>query len=208
MCRGGFRAAAEAVFGANSSARHLVPKAVVVLAPVFQAVRAVRRGRVGELELLGAADAVRAARLARRGPLSAALAGLAQLGLDTDLPRWAPVPGHPGGWDAAARPLTESISILLAAWSRAEWRAVAGRRADMAHLAGGLDRWATRRLLESGELSAGAAGALRAVMAGGAVTEQTAAKWSGRGAACPHCPVRWPPMQQQQSRRHGTRGCS
>ena len=49
-----------------------------------------------------------------------------------------------------------------------------------------MDRWATRRLLERGVLSAEAAGALRVVLAGGVVTETVAAKW-GRPARCPHC---------------------
>ena len=66
--------------------------------------------------------------------------------------------------------------MLLAAWARREAREVAGRRADFAHVAVGMDRWATRRLLESGQLAPDAAGALRAVLAGNVVTESVAAK--------------------------------
>ena len=63
---------------------------------------------------------------------------------------------------------------------------MAARRADLAHVAGGVDRWATRRLLNDGKLAPDAAGALRAVLAGHVITESVAAKW-GRPARCPHC---------------------
>eukprot|EP00969_Alexandrium_andersonii_P172337 7618776-Alexandrium_andersonii.AAC.1 len=54
-------------------------------------------------------------------------------------------------------------------------------------MGGGLDRWATRRLLNSGALAEDAAGALRSVLRGNAVAERVAARWSGRPSACPHC---------------------
>ena len=186
-CHGGFRAAAEVVFGVLSATWRLDPKAVVVVAPVLQAVRALRRGRIAADCLAWAAEVATRAGGRREGPLSAAVRGLSLLGLGADLLQWSGVPGHPGGWDPTLRPERESLAVLLAAWRRAEWRAVASRRADMAHLAGGLDEWATRRLLGSGALAPDAAGALRAVLAGGVVTERVAARWSGAGAGCPHC---------------------
>eukprot|EP00974_Lingulodinium_polyedra_P122349 11182498-Lingulodinium_polyedra.AAC.1 len=59
-------------------------------------------------------------------------------------------------------------------WADVEARAVAGRPADMARVAGGIDRYATSRVLRAGKLKPDAAGALRAVVAGGTVTERTA----------------------------------
>jgi ribonuclease HI len=79
------------------------------------------------------------------------------------------------------------MDVLRAAWARAEWRALASRRACFGFLAAGVDRWATRRLLCGGALPVEVAGALRTVMSGDVVTENVAAKWSGRGTLCPHC---------------------
>eukprot|EP00974_Lingulodinium_polyedra_P007177 681374-Lingulodinium_polyedra.AAC.1 len=57
----------------------------------------------------------------------------------------------------------------------------------MAHLADGIDRHACTRLLAEGALPADAAGALRAVMAGGVICERTARRWNGGRTLCPHC---------------------
>eukprot|EP00974_Lingulodinium_polyedra_P077488 7502384-Lingulodinium_polyedra.AAC.1 len=57
----------------------------------------------------------------------------------------------------------------------------------MAHLGGGIDRYACARLLQAGTLQPDAAGALRAVMAGAAVFERTARRWNGGRTQCPHC---------------------
>eukprot|EP00974_Lingulodinium_polyedra_P012215 1179176-Lingulodinium_polyedra.AAC.1 len=57
----------------------------------------------------------------------------------------------------------------------------------MARLADGVDRHACTRLLGEGALQPDAAGALRAVMAGGVVCETTARRWNGGRALCPRC---------------------
>eukprot|EP00974_Lingulodinium_polyedra_P096388 9343959-Lingulodinium_polyedra.AAC.1 len=57
----------------------------------------------------------------------------------------------------------------------------------MARVAGGIGRYATSRALRAGKLNPDAAGALRAVVAGGTVTERTARKWNGGKVLCPHC---------------------
>eukprot|EP00974_Lingulodinium_polyedra_P036161 3468017-Lingulodinium_polyedra.AAC.1 len=57
--------------------------------------------------------------------------------------------------------------VLSVAWGAKECRDVAGRRADMAHIALNIDRYASTRLLRSNGLAADATGALRTVMAGG-----------------------------------------
>ena len=83
--------------------------------------------------------------------------------------------------------MAESVRVLLQAWRASQWRALAGRRPAFAHLAGGVDEWATKRLLHTGRLAADAAAALRVVMAGGVIAERVARRWSGRPARCPHC---------------------
>eukprot|EP00974_Lingulodinium_polyedra_P059058 5687066-Lingulodinium_polyedra.AAC.1 len=60
-----------------------------------------------------------------------------------------------------------------------EARVVAGRRADAARVAGDIDRYAASRVLRAGELKPDVEGALRAVVAGGAVTERVARRWNG-----------------------------
>eukprot|EP00959_Pyramimonas_sp_CCMP1952_P096001 2007057-Pyramimonas_sp.AAC.1 len=120
------------------------------------------------------------------GPVDAATRSLAELQLGADVECWTGVATSPGGWRPADRALPDTRAVLLRAWAAREAREVASRRAGFQHLDAGVDRWATRRLLESGELAADAAGALRAVLAGNVVTEAVAAKW-GRPAACPHC---------------------
>jgi ribonuclease HI len=65
------------------------------------------------------------------------------------------------------------------------------RRRDFAHVANGIDRWATKRVLSGGvkgrpPLPPDAAGALRTVICGNVVTERVAAHWTSR-SMCPHC---------------------
>ena len=110
---------------------------------------------------------------------------MADLGLGGDIECWQGVPWAPGGWRPRDRPLQDTREALLDAWARREARAVAGRRADLGHVADGVDRWATRRLLESEELAPDAAGALRAVLTGNVVTETVAAKWGAPGSLPP-----------------------
>eukprot|EP00974_Lingulodinium_polyedra_P003737 352208-Lingulodinium_polyedra.AAC.1 len=69
------------------------------------------------------------------------------LGLGGDLEEWAPSPLAPGGWRPLERPWLETLRVLRAAWAAKEWRDLAGRRADMAHVAGGVDEYATMKLL-------------------------------------------------------------
>ena len=186
VCRG-LRAAAEIVFGVLSPTWRLDPKAVATLAPVCQAVRALRAGRLPAQLWRSTAAAVAAGVGRNAGPVAAALRSLQALGLGSDFECWAGVPAAPHGWRPCQHPRQASTDVLLAAWSRLECRKLAARRSDFAHIAQGVDRWATRRLLASGSLSAEAAGALRSVLCGKVVTEAVAAKWNGCGAMCPHC---------------------
>ena len=185
-CRGQ-RAAAEIVFGILSPAWRLDPKAVAVLAPVRQAARALRAGTLPLDVWRATASAVTAGAGRAVGPVAAALASLLSLGLGEDIESWAGVPDAPHGWRPAEHECRSTDRVLLAAWGRAECRKLAARRRDYAHLAQGADRWATRRLLDSGALSAEAAGSLRAVLAGSVVTAVVAAKWGGKPPLCPHC---------------------
>eukprot|EP00974_Lingulodinium_polyedra_P065049 6288187-Lingulodinium_polyedra.AAC.1 len=57
----------------------------------------------------------------------------------------------------------------------------------MAHVADGVDEYATVKLPRSGSLSADAAGALRTVLRGGTVVEEVAKRWNEAGGTCPHC---------------------
>ena len=185
-CRGQ-RAAAEIVFGILSPAWRLDPKTVAVLAPVRQAARALRAGTLPFDVWRATASAVTAGAGRAVGPVAAALASLLSLGLGEDIESWAGVPDAPHGWRPAEHECRSTDRVLLAAWGRAECRKLAARRRDYAHLAQGADRWATRRLLDSGALSAEAAGSLRAVLAGSVVTAAVAAKWGGKPPLCPHC---------------------
>lgn len=186
VCRGGLRSAAEVVFGVLSPSWRLDPEAVVVLAPLWQVALALRRGRFPEALWRETAGAWRAGSGRGAGPVAAALASLQRLGLGGDAECWTGVPEAPQGWRPSERALPDTRRVLLAAWGRAEAARLAQRRAAFEHLEVGVDRWASRRLLESGALDAEAAGALRVVLAGGVVTETVAAKW-GRPARCPHC---------------------
>jgi ribonuclease HI len=185
-CRGQ-RAAAEVVFGLLSPTWRLDPKAIAVLAPVRQAARALRAGTLPVDVWRATAAAVTAGAGRSVGPVAAALASMMSLGLGEDIESWAGVPDAPHGWRPAEHECCSTERVLLAAWGRAECRKLAARRRDYAHLVHGADRWATRRLLDSGALSAEPAGSLRAVMAGSVVTAAVAAKWSGRPPLCPHC---------------------
>ena len=185
-CRG-LRSAAEIVFGVLSPTWRLDPKAVATLAPICQAVRALRSGRLPPQLWRSTAAAVSAGVGRKAGPVASALHGLNILGLGDDLECWTGVPTAPHGWRPCQHPRQASMDVLLAAWSRSECRKVAARRSDFAHIAQGVDRWATRRVLAAGVLSAEAAGALRSILCGNVVPEGIAAKWNGGDARCPHC---------------------
>ena len=134
-----------------------------------------------------AAEALTQRKGRRNGPVAAATRSLASLGLGTNAELWTGVPEAPFGWYPANQTVRDSVQVLLGAWHRSQWQAVARRRPLFAHLADGTDEWATRRLLRSGRLAPDAAAALRVVMAGGVVTERAARRWSGRPSLCPHC---------------------
>ena len=185
-CRGGLRNAAELVFGILSPSWRLDPEAVVVLAPLWRAAQALRRRRFPAELWRAVAGALQAGGGRRNGPLDAAMLSMSRLSLGADIEAWTGVPSAPQGWRPAERALQDTRRVLLDAWTAAECSAVAARRADFVHLQRGIDRWASRLLLERGALAPDAAGALRVVLAGGTVTESVAAKW-GRPARCPHC---------------------
>ena len=105
VCRGGFRTAAEVVFGLLSPAWGLDPKAVAVIAPVLQAARAMRQGRFPGQLWRTTAGAVGAGCGRGFGPVAATLRNLALLGLGTDVERWTGVPAAPAGWRPAEQPL-------------------------------------------------------------------------------------------------------
>ena len=87
-------------------------------------------------------------------------------------------------------PLTVPIHLLrtrlLAAFRAREIATVVARRGDVGHWDGGVDRWATLRVLR-GNMPEDRAAALRSVMVGGAFCERVAAKWTGGDGACRHC---------------------
>eukprot|EP00974_Lingulodinium_polyedra_P073737 7139714-Lingulodinium_polyedra.AAC.1 len=66
----------------------------------------------------------------------------------------------------------------------------------MADLSGGVDDFAAQRLLRSGTLTLGAAGALRLVLVGGVVVERTARRWNRTGGRCPRC------HQEEETEEH------
>ena len=157
-----------------------------MLAPIWQAVRAMRRGRF-PLDLWRSTAAALLAGGGRPvGPVSAALKNMRALRLGGGRTCWTGVPRAPHGWRPGDVPAKASLEVLLDAWRASQWREVAARRDDFPHLVGGVDRWASGRLLASGRLAADAAGALRTVMCGNVITEQVAAHWTGR-PLCPHC---------------------
>jgi ribonuclease HI len=193
VCHGGCCAAPEIVFGLLSPTWRLDPKAVTVIAPVWQAVKAIRSGRLQLDDWRNTACAIGAGRGRKVGPVAAALRGMQRLGLGDDITGWIGVPNAPHGWNPAEHTKAESLHVLLKAWRRAEYRDLAARRIGFAHLAGGVDEWATMRLLRGGvegfpKLPPDAAGALRTVLAGNVVTERVAAHWTSR-SMCPHCGV-------------------
>jgi hypothetical protein len=81
----GRRAAAEIVSGVLSPTWHLDPKQVVVLAPVLQAARALRAGRIDLAVWRTTAAAVAAGAGRSVGPVASALRSLRELGLGTDV---------------------------------------------------------------------------------------------------------------------------
>jgi ribonuclease HI/endonuclease/exonuclease/phosphatase family metal-dependent hydrolase len=191
VCHGGSRAAPEIVFGLLSPTWRLDPKAVTVIAPIWQAVKAIRDGRLQMSTWRTTVNAVEAGQGRRVGPVAAALRGMVRLGIGTNIEKWAGVRCAPQGWVPADRTKSESLKVLLEAWRGSQWRELAERRGDFAHVTDGVDEWATKRVLSGGvkgvpRLPPDAAGALRTVLAGNVVTERIAAHWTTR-SACPHC---------------------
>ena len=191
VCHGGCRAAPEIVFGVLSPTWRLDPKAVTVIAPIWQAVKAMRGGYLPADTWRTTVNAIEAGRGRAVGPIAAALRGMARLGLGSDIMRWVGVQRTPSGWNPADHTREESLAVLLEAWKKTQWREVAERRRDFAHVAHGVDRWATMRMLSGGvrgclPLPPDAAGALRTVIAGNVVTERVASHWTA-SCLCPHC---------------------
>eukprot|EP00974_Lingulodinium_polyedra_P042838 4113030-Lingulodinium_polyedra.AAC.1 len=83
----------------------------------------------------------------RGGPVAAVVAGLRTLALGDDLEHWGPSVAAPRGWGPLERPWPETSRVLLRARGAKECRDAAGRRADMARIAVGIDRYDSMRLL-------------------------------------------------------------
>eukprot|EP00974_Lingulodinium_polyedra_P042244 4054734-Lingulodinium_polyedra.AAC.1 len=75
----------------------------------------------------------------RGGPIVAAIAGMRALALGDNLEHWASSIAAPRGWGPLERPWPDTSRVLLRAWGAKECRDVAERRADMAHIAAGVD---------------------------------------------------------------------
>jgi ribonuclease HI len=191
VCHGGCRAAPEIVFGLLSPTWRLDPKAVTVIAPIWQAVKALRAGRLRLDDWQNTACAIGAGHGRRIGPVAAALRGMQRLGLGADITSWTGISNSPLGWKPADHTKSESLGELRKAWRKAEYRELATRRNDFTHVADGIDEWATMRLLRGGveglpKLQSDAAGALRTVLTGNVVTERVASHWTSQ-SQCPHC---------------------
>ena len=139
VCHGGSRAAPEIVFGALSPNWRLDPKAVTVIAPIWQAVKAIREGRLHLNTWRTTVNAIEAGHGRRVGPVVAALRGMVRLGIGSDIERGTGVPCAPQGWSPAERAKAESLSVLLESWRRSQWRELAERRGDFVHVADGVD---------------------------------------------------------------------
>ena len=137
VCHGGARAAAEVVFGLLSPTWRLDPKAVAVLAPVLQAVKAIRSGRLDVNAWRRTAGAIAAGHGRGSGPVAAAVKSLCHLGLGADLETWAGVPTAPRGWRPREQTVARTTAVLLEAWRRSQWRCLAARRAGFAHVRDG-----------------------------------------------------------------------
>eukprot|EP00974_Lingulodinium_polyedra_P086014 8328764-Lingulodinium_polyedra.AAC.1 len=77
--------------------------------------------------------------MARGGPVAAVRRAMRDLGLGQDFEDWAPTSAAPDGWKPLEQLRSATLRVLKAAWAAKEWRAVARRRADMAHLVHGVD---------------------------------------------------------------------
>eukprot|EP00974_Lingulodinium_polyedra_P013048 1266131-Lingulodinium_polyedra.AAC.1 len=75
------------------------------------------------------------------------------LGLGQDFEDWAPTSAAPDGWKPMEQPRSATLRVLKAAWAAREWRAVARRRADMAHLEHGVDSMPAGASLDEGASS-------------------------------------------------------
>ena len=93
----GPRASAEIMFGVISPTWRLGPKAVVIVAPVLQAGRALRAGQLDLASWRTTAAAIGAGAGRAVGPVAAALRSLRELGLGGDMECWFGVPTAPPG---------------------------------------------------------------------------------------------------------------
>ena len=78
-------------------------------------------------------------------------------------------------------------SFVLTAFRDAEIQRLAARRSPYASLHDGIDSWASTQFVRSKSWKEPAKATLRTVMAGGAIPQAVAAKWSPEGALCPFC---------------------
>eukprot|EP00974_Lingulodinium_polyedra_P090771 8803388-Lingulodinium_polyedra.AAC.1 len=62
---------------------------------------------------------------------------MAAPGLGADFEEWGPTKAAPERWRPLERPRSDTLWALKAARAERQWRAVAGRRLDMTHLADG-----------------------------------------------------------------------
>ena len=167
VLHGARRAAPEVLFSLLTAAWRLDPLARTVLEPLVALARALR-GRFVDLESLGNVAAAWAAHHWRgRGPVAAAMASLARLGLGRQPLEWR-VAGTRQLLDPRLAAHRDVVLFLLQRWREVQWQELARRRPRFLHLARGADVAVTRRGLSA--LPADQAGALRVIMAGFVVT--------------------------------------
>ena len=94
---------------------------------------------------------------------------------------------HGATVDLLTAPPAAAKSFILSAFRDAEVRRLAARRSPYASLHDGLDGWATTQFVRSKSWKEPAKATLRTVIAGGAIPQAVAAKWSPDGPTCPFC---------------------
>ena len=183
VCHGGRRAAAEIVLSLLTPIWTLDPAAQAVLMPLIRLAVAISRGEWNRQQWQ---HIQRSTAASGNGPVAVVLSSMQRLGLGEQVDNWQ-MPGAPGGrWKPQQHSIQESTAALVQQWQQVQCRELAGRRKLYSHLHGGVDVWATNRLLRKGLLPAAQAGALRTIMAGNFVTQDIAQKW-GAEPLCPYC---------------------
>ena len=111
------------------------------------------------------------------GPLAAAWASLrrAQVTTSLDWDQWTDAAGRVL-LRPLCRPRAQVMKWIGLAFKKAQIQKVARRRQDFAHLAPGLDHWASCRWLRGSEAQESTCASLRAVMTGSLVTQSLASK--------------------------------